>query len=246
MSARPTLATCPRRLRVVRRLRRRSGGAPSARNRSVVVPVRRIVAGRRSSPRLQEMPSGRPLINQTGSSSTSVASNAIVAPSFSASAAPAARLPASTSRHSPMPSAARPAASTYPAPAATAASARCTVASCSRRRIHQAAGRGPRKVETMVSAPAAATASITVRGLASSHARAPSRSSGGRPSRTRRGSRSAPARSVTIWAAQRSPRPTCLSRCSSVQPGHVGTGVVRPAANRTSPNKRFCSTNAAA
>ena len=47
------------------------------------------------------------------------------------------------------------------APIAMAASARCTAASCNRRRIHQFAGRGPRKVQTGVSTPDCSTASIS-------------------------------------------------------------------------------------
>ena len=52
------------------------------------------------------------------------------------------------------------AAGRNPAPSASAASARCTTTSCTRRRIHQPAGRGPMKVHTRASAPTRSTASM--------------------------------------------------------------------------------------
>ena len=109
-------------------------------------------------------------------------------------------------------------------PSAIAASARCTATSCSRRRIHQFAGRGPRKVHTGVSSPDISTASTNRCARPLSQEMASAGSGGGLPPSTLRGSRGWSSRSCTICAAQRSPRPTCRNNCWRVQPGHVGTG----------------------
>ena len=91
-----------------------------------------------------------------------------------------------------------------PAPA----SARCTTDSCTRRRIHQAAGFGPVNVQTGVSARPRRRrrGSPAARSQPATSARRPGPP--GAPSATVRMS-AGPARSRTIVAAHRSPRPTC-------------------------------------
>ncbi|AAK44570.1 hypothetical protein MT0347 [Mycobacterium tuberculosis CDC1551] len=112
------------------------------------------------------------------------------------------------SRNSLIPSAATFGSSVNSPPTVIATSARCTATSCSRRRTHQPAGRGPRKVHTGVSTPVCSTASTSSRAPPYSQEIASSGSGGGLPPSTLRGSRKWSSRSRTICAAQRSPRPT--------------------------------------
>ena len=128
---------------------------------------------------------------------------------------------------------------------AIAASARCTVASCSRRRIHHCAGRGPMNVHTSVSTPNGVDESMMSWAPALSHSMAASGSSGGLPSRTSRGSSGSLRRSATICAAHRFPRPTWRNSCLSVQSGQVGTGVDGSAVRISSPNACGLSMSAA-
>ena len=111
-------------------------------------------------------------------SSGSVARSARLVPSCNDGGRPSACSSTSLSSHSLIPSAASSADSSYPTSRAIAASARCTVASCNRRRIHQEAGFGPRNVHTSVSSPTVPTAASRARGLSASHWTAPGPSSG--------------------------------------------------------------------
>src|SRR5882757_2437884 len=146
--------------------------------------------------------------------------------------------------HSVTPSAASSGDRSKSAPRASAASARCTVASCRRRRIHHPAGREPRNVHTLASGPTWSTADSSSCTPPSSHSIAASGSSGGLPSVTVRGSSSSWRRSATIWALHRLPRPTCLNSWLSVQPGQAGTGVAGSPARIWAPNALVSSIRA--
>jgi hypothetical protein len=168
--------------------------------------------------------SGRPVSGRAGS----VAWKCRVWPSPPSSRARAGSAVLATTRpsHSSTPSAANQGARPTSRPAASWASARCTAASCARRRAHQRAGRGPVNVHTG-SSPTAVTASATRSALAFSHGPCWAGSSGSLPSGTSRVGTGAVARVATIWAAHRWPRPTCVASCRNVQPGQAVTGRSR-------------------
>ena len=118
-------------------------------------------------------------------------------------------------------------------------------ASCTRRRIHQPAGRGPRNVHTRASLPTWSTASMM-------SCAPPLQPGDGRVGIVRRlsvahvaGVKGSSRRSATICAAHRWPRPTCRKSWLSVQPGQVGTGVDGSPLRITSPKARVCSSSAA-
>jgi hypothetical protein len=166
----------------------------------------------------------RPVPSRSGS----VAWKCRVWPSPPSSRARAGSAVLATTRpsHSSTPSAANQGARSMSWPAASWASARCTAASCARRRAHQRAGRGPVNVHTG-SSPAAVTASATRSALAFSHGPCWAGSSGSFPSATSRVETGTVARVATIWAAHRWPRPTWVASCLNVQPGQAGTGRSR-------------------
>ena len=99
---------------------------------------------------------------------------------------------------------------------------------------------------TGVSAPVAATASMSCCGPACSHAISLSRPAGGLPPSTVRGSMKSIDCSATIWAHQRSPRPTWRINCSNVHSGQVGTGIDRSASRRRSASAAFSASRAGA
>ena len=130
--------------------------------------------------------------------------------------------------HSSMPSAAMSASMTGALPAAICASARCTAVSCAIRRAQNGAGRWRPNAHTR-SCPAARTASTTRSAPACSQPTCSAGSSGIRPSGTLRNGMNSAERVLTISAAQRWARPTCVASCRRVQSGQVGTGRVRSA-----------------